>query len=343
MLLFIILSSAFAHSGRTDSTGCHNDNINGGYHCHNSGSGQSGVEYNSSTMDPKLDCISIKPLLKVGNSFECNDYKFTVMSLYGYPYTDGAVVANRPLSDRQNSCSISIGLTLDGVKDPIVCNGGILAVTPTPARKKAEEERDRQLLLYKETKSSKQKLEEESLALSEKLSKLKTENEKYLISLDLFKKNKLDLDEKYIRLKEDIFRLEQEKSEFDDEKRRLIESKKVFYREEAKDICGNFALKIYDKFKKNPKKYLNDLISFAKNKGFDDKCSGLDYQKLILPVLSDQKCGKLAAQIQASYNANKNYYGNLNGAAQHYSFNLFCPAIKYLDFIEEINDSSPVE
>lgn len=30
--------SGWAHSGRTNASGCHNDNINGGYHCHNSGS-----------------------------------------------------------------------------------------------------------------------------------------------------------------------------------------------------------------------------------------------------------------------------------------------------------------
>lgn len=28
---------AQAHSGRTNSQGCHNDNIRGGYHCHNGG------------------------------------------------------------------------------------------------------------------------------------------------------------------------------------------------------------------------------------------------------------------------------------------------------------------
>lgn len=31
-------SRALAHSGRTNSSGCHNDNIHGGYHCHNGGS-----------------------------------------------------------------------------------------------------------------------------------------------------------------------------------------------------------------------------------------------------------------------------------------------------------------
>jgi len=27
-------NSTVSHSGRTNSEGCHNDNINGGYHCH---------------------------------------------------------------------------------------------------------------------------------------------------------------------------------------------------------------------------------------------------------------------------------------------------------------------
>lgn len=29
-----ITSSTVDHSGRTNSAGCHNDNKNGGYHCH---------------------------------------------------------------------------------------------------------------------------------------------------------------------------------------------------------------------------------------------------------------------------------------------------------------------
>lgn len=40
-IIVIILSlffsfSTLAHSGRTNSAGCHHDRINGGYHCHNS-------------------------------------------------------------------------------------------------------------------------------------------------------------------------------------------------------------------------------------------------------------------------------------------------------------------
>ena len=38
MKLFILLVSisglCFAHSGGTNSSGCHNDHKNGGYHCH---------------------------------------------------------------------------------------------------------------------------------------------------------------------------------------------------------------------------------------------------------------------------------------------------------------------
>ena len=29
-----LCASLFAHGGRTDSAGCHNDTKNGGYHCH---------------------------------------------------------------------------------------------------------------------------------------------------------------------------------------------------------------------------------------------------------------------------------------------------------------------
>lgn len=38
LTLFFLFSFANAHSGRTNSSGCHNDRKNGGYHCHNSGS-----------------------------------------------------------------------------------------------------------------------------------------------------------------------------------------------------------------------------------------------------------------------------------------------------------------
>jgi hypothetical protein len=32
----LLSNAAFSHSGRTDSSGCHYDHQNGGYHCHRS-------------------------------------------------------------------------------------------------------------------------------------------------------------------------------------------------------------------------------------------------------------------------------------------------------------------
>ena len=34
-------TTIYAHSGNTNSNGCHNDNKNGGYHCHNGGASDS--------------------------------------------------------------------------------------------------------------------------------------------------------------------------------------------------------------------------------------------------------------------------------------------------------------
>jgi len=36
LILSFIQIITVAHSGGTNSNGCHNDNVNGGYHCHNS-------------------------------------------------------------------------------------------------------------------------------------------------------------------------------------------------------------------------------------------------------------------------------------------------------------------
>ncbi len=35
LLILALPLAAWAHSGRTNAEGCHNDNKNGGYHCHN--------------------------------------------------------------------------------------------------------------------------------------------------------------------------------------------------------------------------------------------------------------------------------------------------------------------
>lgn len=339
MLLILMLSSAFAHGGRTDSSGGHNDNVNGGYHYHSGGIQEYDDDIDHS---PILDCISTKNLSKIGESFECDGYLFTVIARYGYPY-DNVVQAIRPLNDlHANRCQTSY-IKIDGVSNPIICNGGILSVKLTPSAQRAEEERKKDLLDKEEIKSIQQGIEKEKSLSTERLSKLKAENEKYLASIELFRKEQSELESKSLLLKEESVKLKQEKIEFESQKKDLEKSKKALYREEADDVCGKVALKIYKKFKKNPKKYSNDLASFSKKEGFNKKCESLDYSKLILPVLSDQKCGKFALQIQASYNSNKKYYGDLSVAEKHYSFNLYCPGIQYINFIEEINDSSNKE
>lgn len=61
ILIYLLLasSSVLAHSGRTNAYGCHNDNINGGYHCHNGGSssyssGTSSSNYVSPSYDSNV-------------------------------------------------------------------------------------------------------------------------------------------------------------------------------------------------------------------------------------------------------------------------------------------------
>ena len=45
VLLGSLLSApALAHGGGLNSSGCHNDNVNGGYHCHRDGEGEESVD-----------------------------------------------------------------------------------------------------------------------------------------------------------------------------------------------------------------------------------------------------------------------------------------------------------
>lgn len=279
MLILLLLSNAFAHGGRTNSEGCHNDNISGGYHCHNGGgSSQSARSQRTETYDSRehyaSSCID-------SNSEKLKDYT----RLYS------------ALDDELKIESAKVQALMDDLH--------------------LNEK------LIKEIGAS---YESQKKSLEEAI--LRVDKEK-----DELKKQELEIKDKKIKVEKEKIALEQS----------LIRSKKVLYREEADDVCGKVALKLYKKFKKNPKKHSNDLASFSTKEGFNKKCESLDYSKLILPVLSDQKCGKFALQIQASYNSNKKYYGDLSVAAKHYNFNLYCPGIQYINFIEEINDSSNKE
>lgn len=55
LILFSSLNSdIYSHSGRTNGDGCHNDYINGGYHCHN-GNSSGNWGYNSETRNDGTD------------------------------------------------------------------------------------------------------------------------------------------------------------------------------------------------------------------------------------------------------------------------------------------------
>ena len=49
ILTFSIYSVAYSHSGRTNSSGCHNVTATGGYHCHGGGSSSSSNSRSSGT------------------------------------------------------------------------------------------------------------------------------------------------------------------------------------------------------------------------------------------------------------------------------------------------------
>ena len=57
MLSFLLVSNSFAHGGRTNSSGCHNQKSTGGYHCHNT---------------PKPKPPSPKQNLNKSKDFDCN-------------------------------------------------------------------------------------------------------------------------------------------------------------------------------------------------------------------------------------------------------------------------------
>lgn len=60
LLLLLVQTSSLnvrAHSGNLDSSGCHNDNIHGGYHCHGGISGSTNLDLNLfQDTDPYVYC-----------------------------------------------------------------------------------------------------------------------------------------------------------------------------------------------------------------------------------------------------------------------------------------------
>ena len=77
-------SEVYSHSGRTNGDGCHNDYVNGGYHCHNGNSSNGGnssgnwnynggTSNNDSSQDFPIMTIVIVSLLGIFAFFYFNN------------------------------------------------------------------------------------------------------------------------------------------------------------------------------------------------------------------------------------------------------------------------------
>lgn len=65
LLCLLMPVSVPAHAGRTDSSGCHNDRKNGGYHCHNGGSSSGGSQRAAAPAEPTTFEVVAVPKARV--------------------------------------------------------------------------------------------------------------------------------------------------------------------------------------------------------------------------------------------------------------------------------------
>ncbi|HDY7790994.1 TPA: YHYH domain-containing protein [Vibrio vulnificus] len=111
--LFLASSSVLAHSGRTNAYGCHNDNINGGYHCHNGGSSSySSGTSSSNYVSPSYASSSTR---KKHSAWELTTGKSQIAHTeepIWFLKVDGQFYLTMPLDAKRNGGSFS--LVIDG-------------------------------------------------------------------------------------------------------------------------------------------------------------------------------------------------------------------------------------
>ena len=82
--------AASSHSGRTNSSGCHNNRQTGGYHCHNSGSGGGSSHYRRNYSYPRTNSRNYKQHNSVGVSNSCSRTALTDTVFYSrHPELEG--------------------------------------------------------------------------------------------------------------------------------------------------------------------------------------------------------------------------------------------------------------
>ena len=81
LLLLLPASEGLAHSGRTNSEGCHNNRKTGGYHCHNSGysspGSSSGSSYPAPAPVPRApsSCSNFNDCMELGKAWMYGDVR----------------------------------------------------------------------------------------------------------------------------------------------------------------------------------------------------------------------------------------------------------------------------
>lgn len=125
----LVIESAAAHGGRTNSSGCHNERKTGGYHCHNGGNSSYRHKYNRSQQQRSENVQPvIKPTQKIQaasiqniSSMKYSQYKALVIKiqkrLKGLGYQIGRVdgVLNAQTSDAIKAYQIKNGLEVTGM------------------------------------------------------------------------------------------------------------------------------------------------------------------------------------------------------------------------------------
>lgn len=116
VVIIFFIGEAYAHSGRTNSSGCHNNRKTGGYHCHNSGSGSSSYLPNTKAKSYSSGNYSYSKSSTVNDSKKERVKKIQVL-LKSKGYNPGPAdgVVGKKTTDAIMKYQVNQGLKKDGL------------------------------------------------------------------------------------------------------------------------------------------------------------------------------------------------------------------------------------
>ncbi len=89
LLLVLMPMSVFAHGGRTNSAGCHNNTKTGDYHCHNSGVS----EQKESSTNVRSARTSARNLARTSfRDYDCADFEYWIDAQDFYEEQGGPMI-----------------------------------------------------------------------------------------------------------------------------------------------------------------------------------------------------------------------------------------------------------